>query len=221
MIKIKKLFIKCNNFYIFRNLNFFFLKNNIYVLTGNNGTGKSSFLKSFVNDENYFLTGEIYFQKYNIKLYELDFVSRIGIFISYQNSIEIKNIKNIFFLKTCFEIFNFNKKFFFKKLKCYIKLLFYKKDLLNRSYNVGFSGGEKKKNEFLFLLIINPILILLDEIDSGLDQTSVLIIFNYLNLIKKNKYIILISHNKNINNFLLIDFYLKIKKNKINILKCI
>ncbi|AFP84260.1 ATP-binding cassette domain-containing protein [Candidatus Carsonella ruddii] len=221
MIKIKKLFIKCNNLFIFKNLNFFFEKNNIYTLIGDNGTGKSSFLKSLINDENYFITGEIFFQKYNIKLYELDFISRIGIFISYQNSIEIKNIKNIFFLKTCFDIFNFNKKFFFKKINYFTKIMFYKKELLIRNYNFGFSGGEKKKNEFLFLLVSNPVLILLDEIDSGLEQSSVLIIFNYLNLIKKNKYIIIISHNKNIISILKIDFFLKVKKNKINILKCI
>ncbi|MBY0585413.1 Fe-S cluster assembly ATPase SufC, partial [Candidatus Carsonella ruddii] len=171
--------------------------------------------------ENYFLTGKIIFNKINILQYKTDYISRFGIFYSYQNSIEICNVKNIFFLKTCYNIFNLNNIYFFKLLNFYKNKINYKKKLFFRNYNYGFSGGEKKKNDFLFLIIINPCFILLDEIDSGLDYLSFLFISNYLNLIKKEKYIIFITHNKNIGHFLSIDNYILIKNNKINFLSCI
>ncbi|AFP84079.1 FeS assembly ATPase SufC [Candidatus Carsonella ruddii HT isolate Thao2000] len=220
MIKIINLTIKCENNIIFKKINFF-LKKKTYVMIGNNGIGKSTLLKSFIKDENYFFIGEIIFNKTNILLYKTDYIARMGVFFTYQNSLEIHNIKNIFFLKTCYNIFNYNNFYFFKILKFYIKNINFKKKLLYRMYNYGFSGGEKKKNEFLFLLIINPMFILLDEIDSGLDYNSIIFIYNYLNIIKNKKYIIIISHNKNIKNILLIDYYLIIKKNKINFLSCI
>ncbi|AQU89456.1 ATP-binding cassette domain-containing protein [Candidatus Carsonella ruddii] len=221
MIKIINLSIKCENFFIFKNINFLINKNKIYVIIGNNGIGKSTLLKSFIKDENYVFSGKIIFNKINILNYKTDYISRLGIFFSFQNSIEIYNIKNIFFLKTCYDIFNLNNIYFFKLLKFYKKKINFKKKLFFRSYNYGFSGGEKKKNDFLFLIIINPCFILLDEIDSGLDYLSVLFIINYLNLIKKNKFIILITHNKNIGKMLKIDYYILINKNKINFLSCI
>ncbi|ATX33464.1 Fe-S cluster assembly ATPase SufC [Candidatus Carsonella ruddii] len=221
MIKIINLSIKCENFFIFKNINFLINKNKIYVIIGNNGIGKSTLLKSFIKDENYFFSGKIIFNKINILNYKTDYISRFGIFYSFQNSIEIYNIKNIFFLKTCYNIFNLNNIFFFKLLKFYQEKINFKKKLFFRSYNYGFSGGEKKKNDFLFLIIINPCFILLDEIDSGLDYQSFLFIVNYLNLIKKNKFIILITHNKNIGQFLIVDFFILIKNNNINILSCI
>ncbi|WMC19899.1 MAG: ATP-binding cassette domain-containing protein [Candidatus Carsonella ruddii] len=220
MIKIINLSIKCEKNFIFKNLNFL-IKKKTYVIIGNNGIGKSTLLKSFIKDENYFFTGEIFFNKINILMYKTDYISRMGIFYSYQNPIEIYNIKNIFFLKTCFNIFNLNNVFFFKILNFYIKKMNFKKKLFFRMYNYGFSGGEKKKNEFLFLLIMNPIFILLDEIDSGLDYNSIFFISNYLNNIKNKKYIIIITHNKNIKNILLIDYYILIKFNQINFLSCI
>ncbi|WP_433927788.1 ATP-binding cassette domain-containing protein [Candidatus Carsonella ruddii] len=221
MIKIINLSIKCENFHIFKNINFLINKNKIYVIIGNNGIGKSTLLKSFIKDENYCFSGKIIFNKINILNYKTDYISRLGIFYSYQNPIEIYNIKNIFFLKTCYNIFNLNDIFFFKFLNFYKNKINYKKKLFFRNYNYGFSGGEKKKNDFLFLIIINPCFILLDEIDSGLDYLSFCFIINYLNLIKKNKYIIIITHNKNINKFLFIDYYILIKNNKINFLSCI
>ncbi|AFP83890.1 ATP-binding cassette domain-containing protein [Candidatus Carsonella ruddii] len=220
MIKIINLSIKCEKFFIFKKINFF-LKKKTYVLIGNNGIGKSTLIKSFIKDENYLYLGEIFFNKTNILFYKTDYIARMGIFFTYQNPIEIYNIKNIFFLKTCYNIFNYNNKFFFKILNFYIKNINFKKKLLYRMYNYGFSGGEKKKNEFLFLLIINPMFILLDEIDSGLDYNSLFFIMNYLNKIKNKKYIVIISHNKNIKNILFIDFYIIIKLNKISFLSCI
>ncbi|BFI90855.1 ATP-binding cassette domain-containing protein [Candidatus Carsonella ruddii] len=220
MIKIINLSIKCEKNFIFKKLNFL-IKKKTYVIIGNNGIGKSTLLKSFIKDENYSFTGEIFFNKINILMYKTDYISRMGIFYTYQNPIEIYNIKNIFFLKTCFNIFNLKNVFFFKILNFYINKIKFKKKLLFRMYNYGFSGGEKKKNEFLFLLIMNPIFILLDEIDSGLDYNSIFFITNYLNNIKNKKYIIIITHNKSIKNLLIIDYYLIIKFNQINFLSCI
>ncbi|WP_432771077.1 hypothetical protein V7Z38_00195 [Candidatus Carsonella ruddii] len=80
---------------------------------------------------------------------------------------------------------------------------------------------KKKKNDFLFLIIINPCFILLDEIDSGIDFNSFYFITNYLNSIKKTKYIIIITHDKKINKFLFVDFYILIRNQKIDILSCL
>ncbi|MFI4883895.1 MAG: ATP-binding cassette domain-containing protein [Candidatus Carsonella ruddii] len=221
MIKIINLTIKCKNFFIFKKINFFIKKNNIYVIIGDNGVGKSTLSKSFIKDENYSYSGSIIFLKNNLFFYKTDYISRFGIFYSYQNSIDIFNIKNIFFLKICYNIFNLNNIYFYKLINFYIKNIFYNKQLLFRYYNYGFSGGEKKKNDFLFLILINPCFIILDEIDSGLDFNSFFFISNYLNIIKQKKYIIIISHNKNINNILLINNYIILKKNKIIFTSCI
>ncbi|AFP83700.1 FeS assembly ATPase SufC [Candidatus Carsonella ruddii CS isolate Thao2000] len=221
MIKIKKLFINCKNILLFKNINFFIEFGKIYILLGKNGIGKSTFLKSFLNDENYCIKGEIIFNKTNILNYSTDYICRIGIYYFHQSPIEIFNIKNLFLLKTCYEIFNFNKKNFFKKIKVLLKNINFNKKLLFRNLNYSFSGGEKKKNEFLYLMIINPFFILLDEFDSGLEFFSYFYIINYLNKIKKFKYILLITHNLNIKKHLKIDYFIFIKNNFLNLIKCI
>ncbi|UNB92107.1 ATP-binding cassette domain-containing protein [Candidatus Carsonella ruddii] len=221
MIKIINLSIKCENLIIFNKINFFIKKSNIYVLIGENGIGKSTLMKSFIQDENYLYNGEIIYNKINLINYKTDYISRFNVFYSYQNSIEIHNIKNIFFLKVCYNIFNLNNIYFYKFINFFKKKINYNKKLFYRNYNYGFSGGEKKKNDFLFLILINPCFIILDEIDSGLDFNSFFFISNYLNMIKKKKYIIIISHNKNIKTLLLVDNYIILKKNKINFLSCL
>ncbi|AGS06527.1 ATP-binding cassette domain-containing protein [Candidatus Carsonella ruddii] len=221
MIKIINLSIMCENFYIFKKINFFIKKNKIYAIIGKNGIGKTTLLKSFIKDKSYSYLGEILFNNENLLVFNTDYISRMGIFYSYQTPVELYNIKNIFFLKTCYNIFNLKKCFFFKLLKFYIKNIDFNKKLLFRSYNYGFSGGEKKKNDFLFLIIINPCFILLDEIDSGIDFNSFYFITNYLNSIKKTKYIIIITHDKKINKFLFVDFYILIRNQKIDILSCL
>ncbi len=220
LLNIKNLTIKIKKKKIIKNLNLNIKKGEIHILKGNNGSGKSTIALTIAGHKKYNISkGEIIFNKKNITKLSIDERAKNGLFISFQENIEISGLNTQFFL---YKTFNYIRKYqnkkilnlieFKKKLFKQIKKINFPKNLLNRSLNKGFSGGEKKKNEILQILLFKPKLIILDEIDSGIDKTTfkkfILIIKN---LKKKNKSFLIITHND--------DFIKYIKPNYIYIIK--
>ncbi|MDH3004604.1 MAG: ATP-binding cassette domain-containing protein, partial [Candidatus Shikimatogenerans sp. JK-2022] len=161
------------------------------------GSGKSTLSYIITRKPHYNINkGEIYFNNKLINNLSPDKISKIGIFLSFQNPIEIDGISMLNFIK------NIKPKIKYKKIYKYCKILKIKFKYLNRSFNLGFSGGEKKKNELLQMLILKPKLIILDEIDSGLDIDTIKIIFKIINNYFKNSSILIITHNTNIINYI-------------------
>lgn len=183
----------------------------IHVIMGRNGSGKSTLAKAIVGHPNYIIEkGEIFFKDSQekikkIKNLEPNEISLNGIFLAFQHPIEIYGIKNIEFLK---EIYNQKAEYkhtnkitnisvFEEKIKPLLKQINLDSKFLYRDVNVDFSGGEKKRNELLQLLLLKPQLIILDEIDSGLDIESMELTSKLIlnNLTSNNKSsVILISH---------------------------
>ena len=199
-------------------LNKFNLKLNlgkVYVIMGPNGVGKSTLGKVLTGDhEQYSISGSVFYD--NIDLFSLkpEELSLKGIFLSFQNPLEIPGLSNFQFLKSFINAKRKYKKLnpidtndFLVKVKKYMNLLGIKEEFLYRSVNEGFSGGEKKRNEILQMLLLEPKLIILDEIDSGLDVDSLKLVFKSINKFKnKNNSLLIITHYSRILDYIDVDF---------------
>lgn len=185
ILKINNLNVKINNKQIITNLNLHIKSNEFHIIMGSNGVGKSSLFKTLVGHLDYQISnGSISFKNKNLILMKPEIRAKEGLFLAFQSPIEIYGLKTYDFL-----YFIFNEKQKYLKLNVvnhleFINILYpilhflqIKDDCLYRDLNYNFSGGEKKKNELLQMFLLKPNLILLDEIDSGLD-------FNALKLIK-------------------------------------
>lgn len=211
MLKLEKLFININNTDILFDINISINNGDIVAILGPNGHGKSTLLKSIMGHyTTQIKSGKILFN--NLLLNEMLVNERAdnGIFLANQNPIEIPGISNLDFYKSI--INTRNKKInigeLFKLINKNLERVGLKEEVLKRSINDGFSGGEKKKNEIMQMLLLEPKLIMLDEIDSGLDIDS---INNITKIIKEEfneeKILMYITHNDN--------FILNLKPNKV------
>lgn len=186
-------------------LNDFYLEINsgeVHAIMGPNGVGKSTLSKVIMGEPNYQITkGEITFDGKVINDLEVNERANLGIFLGMQMPLEIEGVTNADFLRTAIsnkEKETFKLMPFIKELNQNVELLKMDKDMVHRGINQGFSGGERKKNEILQMYMLKPSLIMLDEIDSGLDVDSLKIVgesvTNYINLYSPA--VLLITHYK-------------------------
>ena len=211
MFKIKNLEVSINDKKILKKLNLEVKPGELHVIMGPNGSGKSTLTHSIAGKDNYEINnGSI---KFNNKLLnELDPEERVGegVFVSFQYPISLPGVNNIYFLK---EAVNSIRKYqgkaevnsveFMKKIKEKIKDVDFDVSFINRAVNEGFSGGEKKRNEILQLLMIEPSIAILDETDSGLDIDALKTVAKGINTFRNSdRSIILITHYKRILDYL-------------------
>jgi len=187
----------------------------IHVIMGPNGVGKSTLASILTgNHKNYNISGTIIFDNFDLLSTKPDLLALNGIFLSFQNPIEIQGLSNLQFFKSFInakrkhENLNpIDNKEFMIKVKKFIELLKIDEKFLHRSVNDGFSGGEKKRNEILQMLLLDPKFIILDEIDSGLDVDSLKIVFNSINsFININKSLLIITHYSRILDYIDVDY---------------
>ncbi len=195
-----------------------------HIIMGPNGAGKSTLAKILTGYfKDYSISGDIFFEDKNLLNLKIEDIALLGIFLSFQNPIEINGLTNIDFFKA---IINEQRKKngmtpiekidFENLIKSITKNLNLNNEMLNRFVNYGFSGGEKKRNELFQMLLLNPKLIILDEIDSGLDLDSLKLVFDILKNFKNNqKALVIITHYSNILNYIDIDFLHILKNGKI------
>lgn len=184
----------------------------VHTIMGPNGTGKSTLSKVILGDENYHvISGKIYYDDVDITNYKTDERARLGIFLSMQYPVEIEGVTNADFLRTASLIKNkdnFKLYDFIKELDKSVLDLSMNSDMIHRGINVGFSGGERKKNEILQMNILKPNMVILDEIDSGLDVDSLKIVANnVLEYYDKNKCgLLLITHYQRLLDYIKPDY---------------
>lgn len=211
LLEIKDLYAVAGEKEILKGLNLSIGKGEIHVIMGPNGAGKSTLANVILNNPEYKkTTGKIELDGEDITNLSTDKIAKKGVFMSFQAPEEIPGISCLNFLKVAknkidekpVKIFEFKD-----SVKNYAKELNMNANLIDRNLNVGFSGGEKKKNEILQMLVLNPKLAILDETDSGLDVDAIKAVSKGIEMYKSNKNsILIITHNMSILESLDVDF---------------
>ena len=211
LLSIKDLHAKVNDKEILKGLNLDINKGEIHVIMGPNGAGKSTLANVIFNNPLYKkISGEINFEGENINNLKTDEIARKGIFMSFQSPEEVPGISVLNFLKTAKnkttnEYINYYE--FIENVSDYMDELDIKESYANRSLNVGFSGGEKKKNEILQMLVLNPKLAILDETDSGLDVDAIKTVSKGIKMFSnKDNAVLIITHNTSLLKGLDVDY---------------
>ncbi|HFL8819519.1 MAG TPA: Fe-S cluster assembly ATPase SufC [Candidatus Azoamicus sp. OHIO2] len=215
LLNITDLTVSLINKKILNNLNIKINFGEVHVIMGPNGAGKSTLANVLIgNVINYNITGSINFLNMNLLNLTIEEIALAGIFLSFQHPIEIPGLTHNSFFKA---FVNANRKArglnpidqheFNDMLNNYSDKLKFNKEMLSRAVNSGFSGGEKKRNEILQMLLLNPKLIILDEIDSGLDIDSLKLVFNIMEEFKSiTKSVLIITHYTRILDYINVDF---------------
>jgi Fe-S cluster assembly ATP-binding protein len=210
LLKINNLHVNAGEKEILKGIDLEINPGEIHVIMGPNGSGKSTTANAIFNNPEYTKTdGKILFCGEDITDMKTDEIARKGIFMSFQLPEEIPGITVTNFLKSAKSNIEGKpiKYFEFKKqLEEYINELKINSKILDRSLNVGFSGGEKKKNEILQMLVLNPKLAILDETDSGLDVDAIKIVSKGIEMFKnETNGVLIITHNTKILHNLKVD----------------
>ena len=215
MMEIKNLHAKIGEKEILKGVNLELQKGKVHTIMGPNGAGKSTLSKTIAGHYDVEVTkGDIIYKGESILDLPPEERALKGIFMSFQNPVEVPGVTNAYFLRTAVNAKReyegkepLNPAEFLKLAREYAKLLGMKPEMLNRSLNEGFSGGEKKRNEILQMLMLDPDLIILDEIDSGLDIDALKAVSEGINKIKgPDKTFLIITHYSRILDYVEPDF---------------
>ena len=211
LLEIKDLYVNAEEKEILKGINLKINKGEIHVIMGPNGSGKTTTANAILNNPAYKKEkGSIFFEGEDITNLKTDEIARKGIFMSFQLPEEIPGVSVTNFLKYAknkitgepVKIFKFKE-----ELKKYMEELNMNPKNMERSLNVGFSGGEKKKNEILQMLVLNPKLAILDETDSGLDVDAIKTVSKGIEMFKNdNNAVLIITHNNKILHSLKVDY---------------
>jgi len=224
MIKIKNLNVEINGKEILKDFSIEINDGEVHALMGVNGAGKSTLVKAISGHYDTNITsGSIIYNGKDITSLSPDKRANEGIFLSFQAPVEVAGVNNSYFLKTAVNakrVYNGEKELdsmeFMKLLKSQLTKYQLDNSLLKRGLNEGFSGGEKKRNELIQLLLLNPDLIMLDEIDSGLDVDAIKSVAKVINgMLDNKKSILMITHYDRLLEIIQPDFVHILKDGKI------
>jgi Fe-S cluster assembly ATP-binding protein len=226
MLSIKNLFVSVEEKEILRGINLNVKPGQIHAIMGPNGSGKSTLANVLAGRDGYEITsGEVTFNGKNLLELAPEERAHEGIFLAFQYPVEIPGISNATFLKTALNEIRKHRgeepldaMEFLALIREKMKVIGMDESLISRPVNQGFSGGEKKKNEIFQLAVLNPLLAILDETDSGLDIDALKVVANGVNIFKMqnpDKSVIVVTHYQRLLDYIIPDHVHVLVKGKI------
>ena len=215
ILLIKDLYVDVGNTSIVNGLNLEIKSGETHAIMGPNGSGKSTLAKTIAGHPDYKIrSGAIKYMDQNLNDLSIEERSNLGIFLGFQYPIEIPGLSNTAFLKAAI---NAKRKYndldelsasdFLIELKEKSRMVDIEQSFLSRGVNEGFSGGEKKRNEILQMLMLEPVLSILDETDSGLDIDSMKVVASGVNAFRKHDTAsLIITHYERLLNYITPDY---------------
>jgi Fe-S cluster assembly ATP-binding protein len=199
---------------ILKGVNLTINRGEVHAIMGKNGSGKSTLAQVIMGRETYEVTeGEVLYNGKNLLELSAEERAREGIFLAFQYPVEIPGVSTSYFLKAAVNAIRKHRgqseldaRDFLKLMKDKMGLLKIDAAFLNREVNSGFSGGEKKRNEIFQMAVINPILALMDETDSGLDIDALKIVAQGADSLRApDRSILLVTHYQRLLNYIVPD----------------
>ena len=215
MLKIQNLQASVDDKQILKGLNLEVKAGEVHAIMGPNGSGKSTLANVLAGREDYVVTdGKITYEDKDLLELAPEERAREGVFMAFQYPVAIPGVNNVYLLKAALNAIRRHRGEteldaieFLSLVKEKMKLVKMNEDLLNRSVNEGFSGGEKKRNEIFQMAVLEPKLAILDETDSGLDIDALKIVAEGVNSLRnEDRAIILVTHYQRLLNYIKPDY---------------
>ncbi|MEZ4949973.1 MAG: Fe-S cluster assembly ATPase SufC [Saprospiraceae bacterium] len=215
MLSIKDLKVEIEGKEILKGINLEIKAGEVHAIMGPNGSGKSTLANVLAGREEYEVTGgSIEFMGKDLLEMEVDERAQAGVFLAFQYPVEIPGVTTATFLKSAINAVRegrgqepLSPVELLKKMRAKTKMLEVDEKFLQRSLNEGFSGGEKKRNEMLQMALLEPVLGILDETDSGLDIDALKIVSDSVNKLRDPKRsFIVVTHYQRLLNYIVPDF---------------
>jgi len=214
MLEIKNLHARFEETEILKGINLYVAAGEVHAIMGPNGSGKSTLAHVIAGHEDYEVTaGEILYNGKNLLDLEIEERAAEGVFMAYQYPVEIAGVSNKYFLKAAMNSIRkyrgeavLGRSEFVAQLKENLERLGMDKNMMDRSVNEGFSGGEKKRNEILQMAMLQPKLAVLDETDSGLDIDALKIVADGVNALRSpERSTIIVTHYQRLLDYIVPD----------------
>jgi Fe-S cluster assembly ATP-binding protein len=214
LLEIKNLHASVNGNEILRGINLTVNAGEVHAIMGPNGSGKSTLAGVLAGREAYTVTdGQVLYKGINLLAMAPEERAREGLFLAFQYPVEIPGVNNSYFLKEALNAIRKHKGLeqldaidFLTLIKQKVKIVEMDESFLNRPVNEGFSGGEKKRNEIFHMAVLEPILSILDETDSGLDIDALKTVSEGVNKLRsKENATIVVTHYQRLLNYIIPD----------------
>ncbi len=211
MLQIKNLHAAVEGTEILRGIDLDLPSGEVHAIMGPNGSGKSTLARVLAGQESYQVTaGQVLFQGQDLLDMDPEERARAGVFMAFQYPVEIPGVSNTYFLKAALNAVRKHRGLpeleaveFLKLVRRKMKLVQMDESLLNRPVNEGFSGGEKKRNEIFHMAVLEPLLAVLDETDSGLDIDALRVVAEGVNALRQpERAFLLITHYQRLLNYI-------------------
>lgn len=215
LLDIKNLFASVGDREILKGIDLTIHPGEVHAIMGPNGSGKSTLSQVLAGRESYVVTrGQVLYEGKDLLEMVPEDRARQGIYLAFQYPVEIPGVSNLYFLKAAVNASRKDKGLpevdamdFLDLIQEKLALMEMDQALLNRPVNVGFSGGEKKRNEIFHMAVLEPKLAILDETDSGLDIDALKLVANGVNKLRNaNRSLIVVTHYQRLLDYIVPDF---------------